>query len=875
MNIIHKLTLRQLRLNKKRTLVTIIGTIISAAMITAVATLGLSFMDVMQRQSIAQNGEWHAKYRDVSKEQLEAIKSNHEIKTVILSSNPGYAYLEGSQNQNKPYLCIKNLSTVGFHKLPIKLSEGRLPKSPNEIILSNEVITDAKVNLKLGDQIELNIGQRYSTAKDDPTEVEEPLLQNFSLIYENDKVAESLSQDRKLSYTIVGFMDRPSWEYNWSPGYTAVSYIDENTLTEGSTCDVSVIFKKVNLKLFNIADRIASDQGIAQYEYNNDLLRYYGIFKDDSVKQMLYSLTAIIMVIIVIGSVSLIYNAFAISVSERSRYLGMLSSVGATKRQKRNSVFFEGAVIGGISIPLGIAFGYIGLGITFVCINPLLKEALNLSQGFRLVVYPSSLITAVLVSVATILVSVYIPARRASRISAIDAIRQVSDVKIKGRQVHTFQITRLLFGIEGDLGLKNLKRNKGRYKATVFSLIISMVLFLVVTSFTEYIRKSFEMTQEGINFDIQTSVDGKSKEESQKIVERITSLNNIDEMTMYQDFDTSAFIDKNKAADFLREDKGVTLTEGKYAYQVKVHVMDDNALKKYTKEIGADYEQLTEANQPSAIVIDIMKFKDNDTDKYVETKLVKMSPGEQLELSYADSEAGEMIKLQSLKVAALTKQLPMGIMSLGKTAGFHIIISQTAYDSLVKGQEEQAFAGLRTQVYFNSDKPLKLQTDLEAVQSQVGASNLSMFNVYNYKDTEEHALILVSVFTYAFIILITAICIANIINTISTSIALRKREFAMLKSIGITPKGFNRMLNYESIFYGMKALLYGLPISILVMYLMHHVLMAEFDYAFVLPMGSICVVIASVFLIVGTAMIYSSRRVRRENIIDALKQDII
>jgi putative ABC transport system permease protein len=182
----------------------------------------------------------------------------------------------------------------------------------------------------------------------------------------------------------------------------------------------------------------------------------------------------------------------------------MLSSVGATKRQKRNSVFFEGAFIGAISIPVGIASGYLGLGITFLCINPLFTGAFGVTQGFRLKLYPSALLVAVLVSCITILISTYLPARRASNVSAIDAIRQTMDVKISRRQIRTLKITRKIFGIEGELGLKNLKRNKGRYKATVFSLIISMILFLVVSDFTDNLKKSAGLTQEGVNFDIHT-----------------------------------------------------------------------------------------------------------------------------------------------------------------------------------------------------------------------------------------------------------------------------------------------------------------------------------------------------------------------------------
>jgi putative ABC transport system permease protein len=599
------------------------------------------------------------------------------------------------------------------------------------------------------------------------------------------------------------------------------------------------------------------------------------VIKDDSVKKMIFILSAIIMVIIMIGSISLIYNAFAISVSERSRYLGMLSSVGATKRQKRNSVFYEGAIIGAISIPIGIAAGYIGLSITYLCINPILKGALEVTEGFRLMIYPSSLLAAILVSVATILISTYIPARRASNVSAIDAIRQTTDVKIRRKQVRTSRITRKIFGIEGDLGLKNLKRNRGRYKATVFSLIISMVLFLVVSSFTDSLKKSIVMTQDGVNFDIQTSINGDTPSEKEDIVQKIISLEDITEESRIDSIDATTWIKEASIADYLVDNKEAVLEDGKYPYQVTINVLEEDSLQKYAKEVGVNYNSLTDPNHPSAIVVDTLKYKDEAADKYVQTKAVKTSIGENLELSLQNYETNEIKQLDPIEVAALTDLMPMGIMPLGNYAAFHIVISRAVFNKLIEGTVDTELSGLNTHVYFNSNNPLRLQEKIEAVQNTVGVSKLDVFNVYVYKQREQQAILLISVFTYAFIILITAICVANIINTISTSIALRKREFAMLKSVGITPKGFNKMLNYESIFYGIKALLYGLPISVLVMYLMHRTLMMNFDYAFTIPITSLCIVIVSVFLIVGVAMLYSSNKVRKENIIDALKQEII
>src|SRR5699024_2857614 len=222
-----------------------------------------------------------------------------------------------------------------------------------------------------------------------------------------------------------------------------------------------------------------------------------------NLRAILLSFVGIIMSVIVVGSVSLIYNAFAISVSERSRHLGMLSSVWATEKQKRNSVFFEGAVIGLFSIPLGIISGLLGIGMTFYFINPLIEDFFSTSVELTVVVTPMSIVVACAVSMLTIFISTYIPAKRASKISAIDAIRQTMDVKTTGKKLKTSRLVRRIFGIEAEFGLKNLKRNKKRYSVVVFSLVVSIVLFLTVSFFTDQIRKTTDRTQSGINYDME------------------------------------------------------------------------------------------------------------------------------------------------------------------------------------------------------------------------------------------------------------------------------------------------------------------------------------------------------------------------------------
>ncbi|RAR43491.1 ABC transporter permease [Paenibacillus sp. MDMC362] len=863
MNIVSKLTVRHLRQNKRRTLVTILGVMLSVAMVTAVATLGFSYLDLMKRQTIADEGEWHVLYQDVNKEQLAAIKNDDATKTLVITKDIGYAPLEGGQNTNKPYLFIKAYDAQGLAQFPIELSKGRLPQTDKEVVISEAVATNAKVKYEIGDRLTLRIGKRFEVGND------QPLDQTESLRMVDNEKNETLQNITTRDYTVVGFIKHPVWEPAWAPGYTTISYVDENLMGANDRVHAAVVLQKVNQSLFAHAENLADNNDIETVQYHHDLLHYYGVSKSEASNITMFSLSVILIAVIMIGSVSLIYNAFAISVSERSRHLGMLASVGATKRQKRNSVFFEGVIIGLISIPVGILCGLAGIGITFQFINATIQGALGITEKLTVIVTPLSLLITCAVSMLTIFISTYYPAVKASRISAMDAIRQTTDVKLTGKSVETPKWIRRLFGIEAEIGLKNLKRNKRRYHATVFSLVISIVLFLTISFFTGNLKQTLAMSQEGVNYDIELSY-GNEKRIDDRLVQSIASLSDVSEYSVIHELYRNAWIEEASIADELHEavkkDRSI-LKDGKYPYDIKIAALNDSNLRAYAKAVGADYESLTDPNHPAAIVIDTIDYKDMDTGKYVQTKVIHASVGQSLDLTTIHEETEQETDVSKVYITALTYRSPMG-MNLVGTGGLNIVVSEQVLNQLAV---EKSGEFVQTFLYLKSTDPLKTQQEIEEMKEP----NLHVYNVYQSRKQEEQMILLMSVFSYGFIVLISVISIANIFNTISTSISLRKREFAMLKSVGMTPKGFAKMMNYESVVYGAKSLLFGLPISFIVMYVIYRAFANKFNYGFVLPWMSILSVIAAVFVIVGSAMLYSSAKVKKENIIDALKQESI
>ncbi len=886
MKVMNRVTLQYLLKNKKRTFVTLIGTIISVAMIMAVATLGFSFMDFLQQYAIAENGSWHVHYKNLTAEQVEALKNDSQTEALSLQHYLGYAALEGSQNEYKPYLLVQATDREGLSLLPFHLESGRMPENENEIVISKHISTNGGVNYQIGDVLRLQLGQRYRNedlADGKPIEGAEILYNDVS--YSMTEGEETLVLDGTVrEYTVVGIMERPGTEDYGGPGYTVLTYEDQQQMNPQGDVDAYLTMKHLSADIYDDGSQFAERNGIKEVEFNNDLLRYSGIFGNDTMRSTLYSFMAIIIVIIMVGSVALIYNAFAISVSERARNLGMLSSVGATRRQKRNSVLFEGFLIGLVSIPLGILFGYLGIQVTMIFIGPLLESTFftpNAAVDLQAVVTPATVIVSVVLSIVTIFISVYIPARRASRITPIDAIRQTQDVKLRGKDVKTSKLTRRLFGFEAEIGLKNLKRNRKRYRVTVFSLMISVILFLSVSAFTTYLNKSFETTELGLNYDVAVTAYGMEPETSESLFEGIKALDGITGSTALSEMNLHTYFSEDQltgtaASGLLEYYWGEQEEEGIYC-RISLVALDDVSFEEYIRRIGADASELDGSGGLNAVAINEAGFFEAENQKYTISKLLNQAEGTVIALKSEvydpETEVSTPFDVGEVTVVMETAVVPQGVLVNYQNSTLNLIVSQTVFETLA---DRMDFNMVTQSLYLNSPDSAALTQKIQDYYQQNrpdSEGSLSVYDAYQSRNENEKFVTLLLILTGGFISLITLICIANIFNTISTSIGLRKREFAMLKSVGMTPGGFNKMLRYESLFYGIKALLWGLPVSFLLMLLMYWTLSNNFGFAFMVPWQSFVIAVVAVFLVVGLTMMYSSSKVKKENIVDALKDE--
>lgn len=840
MNILNKFTIKSLKLNKKRTIVTIIGIMLSTALICGVAGLVSSFQNSLIDWARTNDGNYHVTFKNVSSDKAQYVTENQKVKDYFLSSSLGWANLEGSKATNKPYLHVLAYDKKALENYGVVLTDGRLPQNPNEIIITESVLTGARVSLKIGDTITLNIGTRRSN--------DDYYLNDDNLYTEDD---ESIVDTKEKTYTIVGFMETLDVENLYSPGYSALTYMDETP----SVIDISVLYKspKEYEKTTKDICKTLNLNFDGDVYINSDFLRFQGVMSD-SMLNVLYTIAGVVIFIIVISSVFVIRNSFSISVAEKNRQYGMLSSVGATSKQIRRNVIFEGMVIALIAIPLGILFGIVAIMILLKVVNYLLEDMLD-GMKFTYSINLVAVLISIIISIITIYLSCLIPARKAAKISPIESIRGNNDIKIKAKKLKTSKLTKKLFGIGGVIASKNLKRSKKKYRTTVISLVISIFIFISLSSFLSLGTKTSEFYYTDFKFNMYVECLDNS---NTQIYEKISKLENIDDSAYC--YESSLDIDNNKyASEFGKK----ILEDDSSPNGIAFMVYNNEYFKKYIKELGLNENDY----KTTVVLLDYATLYNEDGSKTVD-RIYSLKSGDKVNVKSGDKE-------KTLTISKFTDVKPMGQEAVYYDHGI-IVVSEDYIKEVFKEDVNNSDYYHLSDLFIKSSKPQELENTLNDLIKQGGDYyGLTVFNYETYMKQEQRMLLVVKIFLYGFITVITLIGVTNIFNTITTNMILRSKEFAMLKSVGMSSKEFNKMIRLESIMYGTKSLLIGIPLGILGSYGMYKAFAQGIDLGYTLPLPAIIISIVFVFIIVGITMKYSLNKINKQNIIETIRKDNI
>ncbi len=853
MNILNKISVKNLKLNRKRTISTIIGIILSVALICAVSSLGISFQATLVENAINETGYYHINLINVNDNQIKDIENNRDIKDIYKVKRCGYAKLENSKNEDKPYVKLFSMDNRTFDNLSLKLIEGRYPTNSNEIVISNAIAKDAKVDYKIGDTIKLNVGQRktsddYDLDSKNPYNIED----------------EQIINTREHTFKIVGIIKKPdvSFEGYSEPGYTAISI----GINEGQK-DLYVSLKNpkqfktdipelLGIKKYDDLNVIKGEQGkYEDYIINSELLRWEAFAFSDSTVNMLYSVIGVVIFVIIFTSIFCIRNSFAIATTEKTKMYSMLASIGTTKKQIRKNVITEGLLLGVIGIPLGILSGLFAVFVLLQIVNKLLGEYLLAHvDGLVFKISYLPILLSIVLGIVTIYLSARSSSKRASKVSPIEGLRSSNDIKIKKNKLKVPKIISKVFKTGGVLAYKNLKRSKKKYKATVISISVSIFIFITMNAF---ITNMFGLTNtyyEDYNYNLLIRGD-LNNDEINKIVshESVQSYSTLYETKDYLKIKDLSKINENSSSlddDQYREKIKIVSDENEEKYAaLQIVALDSKSFQNYVKKIGMNYKDV----EKDGILCDESQVFDSNTQKTRSVRRYNYKKG--------DIVKGESNnKKLEIKIGEISKTKPDGIEKTYYEDGF-LIINKEQYKNLDFYLEN---------ITIQSKDASKMQKDIENIVD----SN----NIYNIDEAakEEKAMVLViKIFLYGFISVITLIGVTNIFNTITSNMELRQKEFAMLKSIGMTKKEFNRMINLETIFYGTKSWIYGTIMGLLGTFAMYKAFSVKIDEGIYIPINAIIICAIFVFLFVFIIMKYSISKINKQNTIETIRKENI
>lgn len=856
MSILNKLTIKNLKLNKKRTIVTIIGIILSVALICAVATMVSSFRESLIRFEINRDGNFHYTFSNLDSKKVNEFKNNRNFEKVYISKDMGYLNLNNSKNKDKPYAHLIGMNEVTLSNTSIELLEGRYPTNEREILIPRHLKTNGGVEYKVGDYITLDAGYRIS--------------EGYILDQQNPyNVEEEFIKTETRTYKVVGITERPSTiiESYSAPGYTFITYLSDTT-SEGEytvylryTKDALKNRYEVTGKLLNIdplkykkymedfgslkeseIDEIDKALNNTPHIINGYLISLETMSLKDSTMKVLYFLSSVVIIIIIATSVYCIKNSFDISITEKTKQYGMFRSIGATSKQIKKNVLYEAFMLGIIGIPLGILSGLLASFILIKVCNYYLYAALN---NTKLVFSTSfiAIIVSILLGIITIYFSALRSARRTSKLSPMTAIRNNEDVKIKSNKIKSPKYIKSLFGIGGVISYKNLKRNKRKYRTTVISIVVSVSVFIGL-----YYFMNMAFTSVGIEVGVADANIDLTFDNTEYNLDKIKQIYNLDNIEKIS-FQKSSLgkIDSKLYSD--EYDKYF----GRKGSMISVFSIGDSEFKSYVKKLGLNYNDVKD----TGILINNTFAYDEKLMNDVEINVFNIKNNDIVDITIKG-------RTSKMKLSMVTKERPFGFENTYSN-GF-IIVSDEYLESI----SDDINYG---RILIESNNPDKLQDDIEKLLGDVDYTLVNRDESYRII---KGIYTLVAIFLYGFITVIALIGITNIFNTITTNINLRRGEFAILKSIGMTSKEFNRLVNLETIFYSLKSLLIGIPLGIGISYLIYKGFTSgDLKLQYELPIGGIIISIIAVFILVFVIMKYSLKKVNNQNIIEDIRNENI
>ncbi|MGH4117481.1 ABC transporter permease [Clostridium sp.] len=828
-----KLTGIYLKKNKKRTILTIIGIMLSVALIS---TIGLFFNGMQEAQiQDAKNsgGSFHLAFLKADDKLVSKIVNNPKV-----SRSGFFNQSEEIKISDKLVVNIITATDKGLELFPYNAKQGRLPDKENEVAMEKWVLSYIDKDVKVGDKI---------------------------------KVIDS-------EYTLVGILEDNI--QNQLNGNGLILSKNNNIRKENASLLVEVS-SKTNLKnALRELRQLGEQESIRENSY---LIQMQGAGESGSGLGGLYIALAIIIGIVLIATIAVIYNSFQISVVERIKQFGLLRAVGTTPRQIRKIVLREATILSIIAIPLGLICGIIAIGGISIAFKLIGVDSV---MPIKISVSPMILLISAAVGLASIYLSALVPAYFAGRISPLNAISgrtSITKEKIKRRKNVVIQ---RIFGFEGAMAAKNIKRNRKRYRITVFSIVISVVLFVTFKSFMDMtLNISSDLNEsKDIHFSVVKSNGGTTKNITidKQIEDEVRELKSVDKV--YKVYDPYIFNMEINSNSEIKEIQNIgdiykkTTLAGVKKTLMKscIIIYDKDSLevsKKYLESGNIDIEKLNSGN--GVILYKKYRLRNKNTQKDYFGPLADIKVGDEIDLQFT----GEWREPNKVKTEFSNGNVQkVVVMAILETSPFNNMQVNNNLNIITSEEMGKKLIGVK------EIKPVNLNIILKDINNEdigkIGIENIIKSNaslmVINNIDSNRKTksiLLMIKILLYGFVLVVSLIGSVNIVNTLTTNIILRKREFATLKSIGLTQKGLKKMIVLEGLLYGIVGAIYGSIIGCGISYLLFKSMGDVREFRWNLPWNAIATAVTAAIIIGYLSVLSPLSRIKKENLIEAVRED--
>lgn len=925
-HVVHYVTRQYMKRNRKRTMTAFLGIVFMVLLMTCVFVGKDTAVSYMERLAASKDGKWHAIVYDATGEDLSELDGMKYVLDTAVSKRMGITAFELSANPEKPYLNIRAYSEKCFDWMNIELSEGRFPSATDEIILSESTRADGS-DVKIGDEISAVYFNRSITGTAEGRETAFPfqgitveygetieVSQDFPYYGENESFRENINYTgESQNYKVVGFMKAPNYESGGAACYEALTWISpEIAAADGGHFNVSMMLdldNKIVTPVWEL-NKFSEEKEVA---FNDYVLVFSGNSSDSVVNRIVRVMTIFFLAIIIVVSVILIYNLFNMSFEERSRYLGMLCSVGATGRQKRSSVYYEAFYLLLLALPTGFILGLAVVQGGMMLLRPFAESAVRiygnvLSVPVTLNISPKGVVCVAVVSICTVFISAYLPARKISKIGPIECIRGNEKIREKPHQMDVRLIRQR--GAEGMLAQNSLRVQRKKTRGIIRSSVVFMVIFIVTAFGVQNITRiiSYRMTNDkGIVYETQGweyalgTLNGDFSD-YEKVKSRIAADEGVDSL---REWSEGIFIGNVPNEIFSQEywealhkvfnlyyHRELTDEEFNEHFSagsrvLNVLAVDEATFSQIMQKADVDEEIIKASEHPAIVVQDGEVSTSNwsvgglEPEKYQFYQIGKMT----------DLEKGEVIPMEiyspdkeqnvdfPLTVAGYANNAQLKDLVSFHTEQMWIIVQLSTGDAMNEiliSTDEDAYN------YHAMQRQLLIKLNgkdtgiIKQIQNMPSVNSGRYFFIQaDYTKTLEDSLnAMVRILLYSFVLLASILCLLSLYNSIRGRILGKRQEFAIMKSMGATTGQIRKMLNYECQAFVLRSIVWAVVLATPLVLFIWKFLVDVFGYIKIsFPWGIYVVVAAMAAMIIVLLTQSCFARMEKGNVAEDIREE--